>query len=74
MEVARLMDILYKSHYLDKKDFYVHTFLRGMVAGAGGVLGATLLIGVLLWILSLFDTTPFIGPLIKNTRQTIEQR
>lgn len=74
LQAARLVDILYKSQYLDKKDFYLHSFLRGAVAGAGGILGATVLIAVLLWILSLFDTVPLIGPLLENTRDTIERR
>jgi len=74
LQAAKLVEVLYKSQYMDKKDFYLHSFFRGAVAGAGGILGATVLIAILLWILSLFDTVPLIGPLLENTRSTIEGR
>lgn len=74
LDAKHLAEVLLKAEYIDKKSFYLHSFLRGMVVGAGGVLGATLLIAVLLWILSLFDTVPLIGPTVDNARTTIEQR
>jgi prolipoprotein diacylglyceryltransferase len=73
IEAARLVDILYKAEYFDKKSFYLHSFMRGLVAGAGGVIGATLLVAILLAILSLFDTIPLIGPLVENARETIQK-
>ncbi|HEX5797297.1 MAG TPA: DUF5665 domain-containing protein [Candidatus Saccharimonadales bacterium] len=72
IDAAHLAEILMKAEYLDRKAFYLHSFLRGMVIGAGGVLGATVLIAVLLWILSLFDTIPFVGPVIDSARETIK--
>jgi hypothetical protein len=40
--------------------------------GAGSVIGATVVIALLLWVLSLFDTFPFIGPVIENAKESIE--
>lgn len=74
LDAAKLLQLLTDAQYLEKKKLYVHTFAKGMIAGAGTVLGATLLIGIIIWLLSLFDTVPLIGPFIDNTRQTIEQR
>lgn len=74
IDAARLTHMLIKAEHIDKKSFYMQSFLRGIVTGAGGVLGATVLIAILLWLLSLFDTVPLIGPLIENTRSTIEHR
>ena len=74
IDAARLTDLLIRAEHIDKKSFYFQSFLRGIVTGAGGILGATVLIAVLLWVLSLFDTVPLIGPLLENTRSTIEQR
>jgi len=31
------------------------------------------LIALLLWILSLFDTLPFIGPIIENAKESIKE-
>lgn len=73
MDAAHLTEVLLKAEYVDRKSYYLHNFLRGVVVGAGTVLGATVLIALLLWILSLFDTVPLIGPTVDNARQTIEQ-
>ena len=72
-QVTRALEILFTTHFIDKKRLYWENFLRGMFFGAGGVIGATVLIGLLLWILSLFDTVPLIGPLIDNTKETIRE-
>ncbi|HEX5797817.1 MAG TPA: DUF5665 domain-containing protein [Candidatus Saccharimonadales bacterium] len=74
IDVARLADILFKADYIDKKHLYFQNFVRGITFGAGSVLGATVVIALAVWILSLFDTVPLIGPLIENTRETINQR
>lgn len=74
MDATRLTELLMKAEYVDRRSFYLHGFLRGVVAGAGTVLGATVLIALLLWILSFFDTVPLIGPFIDQTRQTIQHR
>lgn len=72
MDAAHLAEVLIKAEYIDKRSFYIHNFLRGVVVGAGTVLGATLVIAILVWVLSLFDTVPLIGPFIDNARQTIQ--
>lgn len=74
IDAARLSNLLLKAEYVDKKSFYLQGFLRGVLTGAGGVLGATVVIALLVWMLSLFDTVPLIGPLFENTRNTIEGR
>lgn len=73
MDAARLTEVLLKAEYVDRKSYYLHNFLRGVVVGAGTVIGATVLIALLLWIMSLFDTVPLIGPTVNNARHTIEQ-
>lgn len=74
IDAAHLAEILMKADYIDRKSLYFHSFIRGILVGAGGVIGATVLIGVIIWILSLFDTVPLVGPFFDNTRETIEQR
>lgn len=74
IDAKRLTDLLLRADHVDTKSFYIQSFLRGLLTGAGGVIGATVLVAVLLWLLSLFDTVPLVGPLLENTRSTIEQR
>jgi hypothetical protein len=72
LDATHLAEILTRAEYVDRRSYYLHNFFRGIVVGAGTVIGATVLIGLLLWILSFFDTVPLIGPTIDNARQTIE--
>lgn len=74
MDAAHLAEVLIKAEYIDKRSFYLHNFLRGIVVGAGTVIGATVVIAIVLWVLSIFDTVPLIGPFIDSARQTLEQR
>ncbi|HET7673197.1 MAG TPA: DUF5665 domain-containing protein [Candidatus Saccharimonadales bacterium] len=74
LDAKYLAEILVKARYIDKKSFYINSFIRGVLVGAGGVIGATVLIAILLWVLSLFDTVPLIGPIIDNARETIQQQ
>ena len=72
-EAAKALEILFATQHINKKKLYIENAVRGIFFGAGGVLGATILIAILLWVLSLFDQIPLIGPLFENTRETIER-
>jgi len=73
LDAAWLAELLTKAEHIDKKKLYLQNFLRGVFFGMGSVLGATVLVALLLWILSLFDTLPFIGPIIENAKETIKE-
>ncbi|MBW3568920.1 hypothetical protein KY385_02205 [Candidatus Parcubacteria bacterium] len=73
LSAARIAEVLTKAEHIDRKQLLLQNFLRGIFFGAGSVLGATVLIALLLWILSLFDFIPFIGPIIENTKESIRQ-
>jgi len=71
-EIAKALEILFATDYIDKKKLYLSNFLRGMMFSAGGIIGATLVIAILLWLLSLFGHIPLVGPLFDNTKETIQ--
>jgi Domain of unknown function (DUF5665) len=48
------------------------TFIRGVFAGVGGVLGATVGIAILVGILQLFGGFPVIGDFFKDAGETIQ--
>lgn len=72
-QVVKALEVLFASQFIDKKTLYLHNFLRGIAMGAGGVIGATVVIGIVLWVLSLFDTVPLLGPVIENTQESIRE-
>ena len=47
-------------------------FVRGLFTGLGGVVGATLGVAILLFILSLLGEIPFVGDIVKNISDTIK--
>jgi len=72
-DVARALEILFADDYISKKRLYLENFLRGIFFSAGGIIGATIIIALLVWIFSLFDQIPLIGPLFDNARESIEK-
>ncbi len=73
-QLGQMMRSIYESGYIDRNTMYKMSFLKGVVAGLGSVIGATIVIGLLVWILSLFDHTPVVGPLFDNVQETIESK
>lgn len=63
---------LFNDLYRDRKRIYKVNFLRGVFFGFGSFLGATLLVAVLIWLLSLFVNIPVIGDYFHNAQQSIE--
>lgn len=66
-ELGKKLVAFYESGYVDKKQAISFSFLKGLAGGFGAFLGGTILIALLLWILSLFDSVP----LIDTIRSTI---
>lgn len=71
-EVARALEILFASGYISRHRLYWENFVRGMFFTMGGIIGATFAIGILLWLLSLFDQIPFIGPIVDGISEQIK--
>jgi hypothetical protein len=73
-QAARALEVLLATSYLDKKRLYLENFLRGLTFGAGSVLGATVLVVMILWLLSLFEEIPLIGPVADKFTDSLENR
>ncbi len=72
VEDALILDYIYVLHSTKRQIW--SSFVRGLFAGMGGVLGATLGIAALVAILQVFGGTPVIGQFFKDVGQTIENR
>ncbi|MEO5499032.1 MAG: DUF5665 domain-containing protein [Candidatus Saccharimonadales bacterium] len=68
-----VLEELFNDIYHNRKLIYKVNFVRGLVFGAGSVLGGTIIITLLVWILSLFVNTPVIGEFFEGARDTIDQ-
>jgi tetrahydromethanopterin S-methyltransferase subunit D len=70
-KLGHMMQSLVETGYVERNKIYKMSFIKGVLGGLGGVIGATLVVGVLLWALSLFNEVPFLNRLTENLRNTI---
>lgn len=73
-QLGRRLENIYLTGYLDKKEMVKMTFLKGIVMGLGSVIGATIVVAILAWVLSLFDTLPLLGPLAERAQDTVQSQ
>lgn len=64
---------LFNDIYAHRLRIYVVNFIRGVSFSVGGIIGATLVIALILWLLSLFSNVPVIGNFFHQTQETIQQ-
>lgn len=72
-QLGRALESIIETGFVDKAKVYKMSFVKGVLGGFGGVIGATLVVTLLLWILSLFHEVPFVNRLTDNVRNTINQ-
>jgi hypothetical protein len=69
-QIGRMLESIYESGYIDRNQLYKTSFLKGMVTGLGGVIGATIVVGILLWVLSVLNYTP-LRPITERIQDTV---
>lgn len=73
-ELGHMLIDIYESGYLSKKEAYKISFFKGIAGGFGGVIGATIVVALLLWTMSLFHKVPLLGPFVDRARNTVQQQ
>lgn len=62
-----LIEELFYDFHKSRKQVYLTNFFRGIFFGFGTVLGGTVLVALIIWVLGQFvDWFPFIGDFIKQ--------
>lgn len=67
-QLGHMMANVYETGYMNRGRMYKMSFVKGLLAGFGGVIGATIVVALVVWLLSWFDAIP----LINDIRDTIE--
>jgi hypothetical protein len=70
--LGRMLHDIVETGYSSRWKMYRFVFIKGMVGGFGGVLGATLVVAALLWIFSVLGRVPLIGPFVDSLQETIK--
>jgi hypothetical protein len=70
--LAQVLEDIYLTGYTDRKKLLKMSFLKGLAGGLGGVIGATVVVALLLWVLARFHEVPLIGPFFDSAQDTIQ--
>jgi hypothetical protein len=73
-KIGRLLEDIVATGYSNKPRLLWYNFLKGLAYGFGLFLAGTVLIGFLLWGLSLFDEVPVIGRFVQNITDSLNAR
>ncbi len=68
----QLIEELFNDFHSNRRQVYWMNFTRGLFFGFGTLLGGTVLVAFLIWILGQFDSLPFIGEYIRNIISTMK--
>ncbi len=69
-----LLEQLFDDHYKYRWRVYKMNFFRGIFFGFGSVIGATILVGLALWLISLFTDLPLVGNFFEESQSNIQKR
>lgn len=67
------MEELFNDYYAHRHQVYLMNFVRGVFFGLGSVLGGTIVVGLIIWILSFFVNFPVIGQYFDNASDRINK-
>jgi hypothetical protein len=70
--LGKMLEDLYLANNSQPLHLLGYSFLRGLAYGLGIFLAGTIVVAFLVWILSLFDQAPLIGPLVQNILNSLE--
>jgi len=73
LELGKKLQQFYDSGYVNKKQVIWFSFLKGLASGFGAFLGGTIVIGLLLWIISLLNHVPFVDNIVDSLRHTLNK-
>lgn len=68
------LEDLYDNYYNRRREIYMMNLVRGIFFGFGSVIGGTLVVALLLWVLSVFEYVPFVNGLVDGAQKSLEQR
>lgn len=73
IELGKQLQTFLDAGYINRKQTVVFSFIKGIAAGFGAFLGGSLLVVIALWLLSLFNEVPFLGPITESLKSTLDR-
>jgi len=67
-----VVEEMFNDYYDDRRNIYKMNFFRGIFFGLGSVLGATIVVALVIWVLSFFVQIPGIGGAAQQAQNQLE--
>lgn len=68
-----IIEEMFNDYYKERRSIYLTNFFRGIFFGLGSVLGGTIVVALIVWIMSFFVNIPLVGPTVQQVNDKIEQ-
>lgn len=68
------LEELFQDFYKNRYQLYWMNLVRGLFFGFGTVIGGTLVVALLLWLLSLIGQIPWLGEFVDTIQRSLEAR
>jgi len=68
------LEDLYENYYNRRHEIYIMNLFRGIFFGFGSVIGGTIVVALLLWVLSALQYVPFVDGLVEGVQKSLQQR
>lgn len=69
-----VLEDLFEDYYNHRYEVYKMNFVRGIVFGFGSVVGGTVMVALLLWLLSALHYVPFLDGIVDAAQHSLESR
>ena len=73
LELGKQVAVILDLNRASRKTMMINSFLRGLAQGFGAVVGGTILVALLIWVLGLFNQIPLLGDATDAVTDTIQQ-
>jgi hypothetical protein len=71
--LGRAMEQVFMSGYASRRRLFLMSFYRGIGYGLGIFIGGTIIVALIAYGLSQFETVPFLNQIIEPIRNTIQE-
>jgi len=68
-----VLEDLFEDYYQRRRQIYWMNLIRGIFFGFGGVLGGTIVVALVLWLLSVFQYVPFLDGVMRAAEHSLQQ-
>jgi uncharacterized membrane protein len=68
-----VLEDFFEDYYKRRRQIYAMNLVRGIFFGFGGVIGGTIVVALLLWLLSVLHYIPFINDIYDAAKQSLQK-